>query len=166
MKYLGIDYGTKKTGLAVSDQLGKIAFPYDIIPTAKIDEQIERIITKEVIGEIVIGKSLDLKGQSNKVQEDINDFVAVLGMKYGLPVHFVKEFFSSSEARHATLNERGREKPIANPRRAGKKTTSKKTTGKNIRNSANNESFEANIDAKAAAIILQRHLDTIQLKNK
>jgi putative Holliday junction resolvase len=150
MKYLGIDYGTKKIGLAISDDNGKIAFPYSIIPTADKDKHMEMVITKEKIGEIVIGKSLDLKGGSNKVQEEIDTFVAILGMQYGLPVHFVKEFFSSSEARHTTINERGREKPTANPRRSGTKTAAKSD----------------DVDAKAAAIILQRHLDTIQLKNK
>ncbi len=155
MKYLGIDYGTKKIGLAISDDNGKIAFPLSIIETADKDKQIEMVITKEQIEEIVIGKSLDTKGQSNKVQEEINGFSAVLGMKYGLPVHMVKEFFSSSEARHQVKNERGRDKPVANPRRSG---TSTKDVAKNSSNS--------NVDDKAAAIILQRHLDTIQLKNK
>ena len=134
MKYLGIDYGTKKIGLAVSDENGKIAFPYAIIPTVDKDKQMELIIAKEKIGEIVIGKSTDLKGASNKVQEEIDTFAALLGMQYGLPVHFVKEFFSSSEARHFE-------------KRAGGKQAE-------------------HIDDKAAAIILQRHLDTIQLKNK
>jgi putative Holliday junction resolvase len=150
MKYLGIDYGTKKIGLAISDTNGTIAFPHSIIPTASKESEIEKVIVKEKIGEIVLGKSLDLKGQSNKVQEDINDFAAYIGMQFGLPVHFVKEFFSSSEARHATKSDRQREKPVASPRRGEKKSA------------LNTE----NIDAKAAAIILQRHLDTIQLKNK
>jgi putative Holliday junction resolvase len=154
MKYLGIDYGTKKIGLAVSDTNGKIAFPHSIIATSDKEKEIEKVIVKEGIGEIVLGKSLDLKGQSNKVQEDINDFAGYIGMQFGLPVHFVKEFFSSSEARHATQNERQREKPVANPHRAGKKTSGKNAVG------------GENVDAKAAAIILQRHLDTIQLKNK
>lgn len=150
MKYLGIDYGTKKIGLAISDDTGKIAFPYQIIPTAEKDKYMDLVITKERIGEIVIGKSLDLKGQSNKVQEEIDTFVAILGMQYGLPVHYVNEMFSSSEARHATKSDRGRDKAVANPRRGEKKTAAKSD----------------NVDAKAAAIILQRHLDTIQLKNK
>lgn len=149
MKYLGIDYGTKKIGIAISDDNGKIAFPYMIIPTTEKYLKIEEIIKKEKIAEVVIGKSLDLKGQQNKVQEEINNFSAILGMQYGIPVHMVPEFFSSSEARHLKINDRQREKPVANPRRGEKKT------------SAKNE----NVDAKAAAIILQRHLDTIQLKN-
>ncbi len=154
MKYLGIDYGTKKIGLAVSDENGKIAFPHSIIPTEGKDKAIESLIVKEGIKEIVLGKSVDLKGQSNKVQEEINDFTAYIGMQFGLPVHFVKEFFSSSEARHTVKNERQRNKPVANPHREGKKTT-----GKSAENNGN-------VDAEAAAIILQRHLDTIQLKNK
>ena len=134
MKYLGIDYGTKRIGLAVSDSSGKIAFPHKIIPTADKNDEIEKVIAKEGIMEVVIGKSTDLKGQSNKVQEDINDFAAYIGMQFGLPVHFVKEFMSSSEARHFE-------------KRAGGKQSE-------------------NIDDKAAAIILQRHLDTIQLNSK
>lgn len=134
MKYLGIDYGSKKIGFAISDTTGKVAFPYKIIKTEDKEIELEKVIQKEGIGEIVMGKSTDLKGQSNKIQEDIETFAAIIGMQYGLPVHFVKEFFSSSEARHSE-------------KRAGAKAS-------------------AQIDDKAAAIILQRHLDTIQLKNK
>jgi putative Holliday junction resolvase len=145
MKYLGIDYGTKKIGLAVSDANGKIAFPYAIIPTSEKEKQVEAIMAKEHIGEIVIGQSMDLKGQSNKIQEEINGFAAILGMQFGIPVHFVKEFFSSSEARWA--GKRG--KSVANPHRAGNKSAK----------------ANENVDDKAAAIILQRHLDAIQLKH-
>lgn len=153
MKYLGIDYGTKKIGFAISDATGSIAFPYSIVPTNEKDTALETVITKEGIEAIVMGKSTDLKGQSNKVQEDINDFAAGIGVRYGLPIHFVQEFFSSSEARHATKTERGRTKPTANPRHKGKSANGTATQN-------------AHVDAEAAAIILQRHLDTIQLKNK
>lgn len=142
MKYLGIDYGTKKIGLAVSDTNGKIAFPHSIIKTEGKEASIEKVISSLSIEAVVLGESVDAKGKDNKVQEDIRDFAAYIGMQYGLPVHFVKEFFTSSEARWSEK----RAKPVANPRR-GKNTNSEP------------------IDDSAAALILQRYLDTLQLKH-
>ena len=56
MKILGIDYGTKRTGLALSDETGKVAFPYAVISNS-LDEII-KVIELEGVSEVVIGESI------------------------------------------------------------------------------------------------------------
>lgn len=99
MRLLGIDYGTKKIGLACSDESGKMAFPYRVI---KNDEYtlslLERICAEEHISEIVIGHSLNVDGEANPVQEHINELITDLTLNLGLPVHLEPEQYTSQEA--------------------------------------------------------------------
>jgi len=103
MRYLGIDYGHRKIGLAISDEAGSFAFPYQVLPNismAKLTEEIKKICAKEGIESIVIGESLDLSGQANPIQKDILIFKEKLEEETGLTVELQKEFFTTQEARH------------------------------------------------------------------
>ena len=62
MKYLGIDFGTKNIGLAISDEDGRIAFPFRVIPRTRAEEEILKVCQQESIDEIVSGDTL----QGNK----------------------------------------------------------------------------------------------------
>src|SRR3569623_1267968 len=99
MKYLGIDYGSKRIGVAVSDDTGSIAFPLTIVAAgpAALEEvaDIARVNNVEVI---VIGESLNLNGEKNEVMEDIEQFKADIAELSGLPVEYEREFFSSAQA--------------------------------------------------------------------
>jgi putative Holliday junction resolvase len=98
-KFLGIDYGTKRIGVALSDERGTLAFPSAILDNdAKVLPKLGDMIKKENIGGIVVGESLDFKGQPNAVAADIEIFIAELG-KFGTPVRKEKEFLTSVEAR-------------------------------------------------------------------
>ncbi len=102
MRYLGIDYGHKKLGLAISDELGSFAFPYQVIPNkSPVDliAEIKKICLAEGVGEIVLGESLDLSGQANPIQADILIFKKGLESELGLPVHLEREFFTTWEAK-------------------------------------------------------------------
>lgn len=135
MKFLGIDFGTKRIGLAVSDENASFAFPKEVISNdIKKIENISKLIKHEQIGEIVIGKSLDSNGDENIVSKNINDFILDLKKEFQIPIHEEKEFFTSMHA-HGT---RGKEANSA------RQTIFKKVKG---------------LDAKAAALILQRYLD-------
>ncbi|MGH7249835.1 MAG: Holliday junction resolvase RuvX [Minisyncoccia bacterium] len=143
MRFLGIDYGTKRVGLAISDDNHKLAFPKEIIEnTSDIFQKLSEIIKKENISEIVIGESVDFKGRANALSRDINIFVLGLEEKFKLPIHRQKEFLTSVEARRPkdnlkAKNEGGAHKRIKKPR-------------------------GNYIDAEAAALILQRYLDKIK----
>lgn len=134
MRYLGIDYGTKNIGLALSDPDGRLAFPKDTINNnSETLQKISTIIESEGAESIVIGDSRTGTGQANKMTDELNDFVAQLTMLVGLPIHLVNEAFTSMEASKQDLD----------------KPTARKPKGKIIKK-----------DDSAAALILQRFLDT------
>ncbi len=99
MRYLGIDYGTKRVGLALSDEAGMMAFPHKVLPnTPHLMREIEALITEKSVSEIVIGHSLDKNQQPNKVQAAIEDLITDLTLTTGLPVHLQPEQFSTQAA--------------------------------------------------------------------
>lgn len=100
VKFLGIDYGSKKIGLAISDERGTIAFPKKILANeGHVFNKIKNITEKEAISEVVIGESLNFSGKPNKISKDIDSFVLGLAAALGLPIHKQKEFLTSVEAR-------------------------------------------------------------------
>jgi putative Holliday junction resolvase len=135
MRYLGIDYGSKRVGLAISDENGSMAFPYKIIPNnMELVDDIHNICGKEEIGAIVLGESHDLSGAPNKIMGSIEEFKRNIEMELDIPVYFQKEFMTTIEARG----------------RGGKEVNNAKKITKEKQPSA---------DASAAALILQRFLD-------
>jgi len=101
MRYLGIDYGNRKVGLAISDESGHFAFPYKVLKnegSEKLLGEIELIIKEEGIEKIILGESLDLSGQANPIQKEIEVFKQKLESR-GLVVEFEKEIFTTQEAR-------------------------------------------------------------------
>lgn len=102
MRYLGVDYGHKKVGLAISDEMGSFAFPYQVMPNKSIDSltaEIKKICLAEGVGEIVLGESLDLSGEANPIQKDILIFKKSLEENLDLPVSLEREFFTTWEAK-------------------------------------------------------------------
>ena len=135
MRYLGIDYGSKRVGLSLSDEEGKMAFPYKIIlNNMELVDSIHNICGKEEISAIVLGESHDLSDQPNKIMKNINEFKRNLEAELNIPIYFEKEFMTTIEARG----------------RGGKEVNNAKKTKKD-------EQKEA--DASASALILQRYLD-------
>lgn len=101
MRYLGIDYGTKRVGVAVSDEDGTLAFPYAILDNSvKIISEIATVCAKEHIGKIVVGESMDFKGHANPVMEEIERLVAGLRESTGLVVVLEREFLTTQQARY------------------------------------------------------------------
>jgi len=99
MRILGIDYGTKKVGLALTDEDGLMAFPYEVI---KNDDAFLNVLTRlceeKDVKEIVIGHSLHPSGEDNKVQEAITELIGDLTLELGLPVHLEPEQYTTKEA--------------------------------------------------------------------
>lgn len=98
MKYLGVDYGTKKTGIAISDEEGSFAFPKEIIGTENIFQYIKDLIAEEKISGIVFGYSLASNGQENKIAPEVQFFAKKIESKLSVPIFFEREDFSSVEA--------------------------------------------------------------------
>lgn len=135
MRYLGIDYGSKRVGLSLSDEEGKMAFPYKIIKNdLELVDNIHNICGKEEVSALVLGESTDLSGKPNKIMGSIEEFKRNLETELDLPIYFEKEFMTTIEAR----GRRGKE--INNAKKVGKVK-------------------QAVADASAAALILARYLD-------
>ncbi|OGZ04263.1 MAG: hypothetical protein A2648_00490 [Candidatus Lloydbacteria bacterium RIFCSPHIGHO2_01_FULL_41_20] len=100
MKCIGIDYGTKRIGIAFSDDAGKVAFPREILENNRNAVwKIIELIKKEKAGRIVVGRSLDEGGKENFLMADIKEFISFLELGINLPIFLEKEFFTSVEAR-------------------------------------------------------------------
>ena len=140
MRFLGIDYGTKRIGLAISDENGTLAFPKEILANdIKTFENLAILIKKENIKEIVVGESVDFSGKLNALSGRIEVFILELKEKFNLPVHKQKEFLTSVEAR--------------------KSTNTKKDFNSPQSHSKVKQIKSGRVDASAAALILQRYLD-------
>jgi len=99
MKYLGLDYGTKRIGIAVSDGDGAIAFPRKTVPNdAKLFDELAQTIEVERIQEIVIGDTRASNGEENRITKDSDAFAKKLQETINLPVHRAREALSSAEA--------------------------------------------------------------------
>ncbi len=141
MKILGIDYGSKRVGLSLSDEDASFAFPYRIIPNnMELLDTIHNICGTEEVSAIVLGESHDLSGVPNKIMGSIEEFKRNIEAELDLPVYFQKEFMTTVEARG----------------RGGKEINNAKKVSKQKSTPA---------DASAAALILQRYLDKKNLKN-
>ena len=77
-KYIGIDYGKKRTGISISDHNKVISFPLDTIDTKKLMIYLEGLIPNEKIEKVIIGKPLKLNNQVHKLENDIIKFIKSL----------------------------------------------------------------------------------------
>ncbi len=132
---MGIDYGSKRVGIALSDENGRLAFPCEIIKNSPgMIEEISNLCTTKNVTAIVLGESMDLAGKPNKIMGSIETFKRNLELAVSLPVEFLKEFMTTIAARGF----------------AGKESMNARQVKK--------EHGES-VDASAAALILQRYLD-------
>lgn len=100
MKVIGIDYGEKRVGVAVSDERGAFAFPKMTLPNDKmLIPDLVTFITKEKAGRIVVGESRNLKGDENPIMRNARWLAGELARETGLPVEFEPEFYTTIEAR-------------------------------------------------------------------
>lgn len=102
MRYLGIDYGTGKVGIALSDEAGTMGFPKTSLENGpRLMQEVRELAAAENVGAVVIGESLDFSGNPNPVALDARAFGAKLEEESGLPVYFEIEALSTQEARRA-----------------------------------------------------------------
>ncbi len=99
MRLLGIDYGSKRVGFAITDDKGMMAFPHAVVPNdGDLMKYIEKLVQKENIGKIVIGHSLNREGDPNKVHEAVEELILDITLNIGLPVELEPEQYTTQEA--------------------------------------------------------------------
>ncbi len=129
-RFLGIDYGEKRIGLALSDPMGMIASPYNtIINNEKLIPTLHKIIADKNVGKVVIGFPIGLRGQETVQTKRVLAFIAQL-QEEGLDVELEDERLSSISSKKELI-------------RQGIKTGHNK----------------ALIDQTSAALILQQYLN-------
>ncbi len=130
-RIIGIDYGAKRVGIAVSDDARRFAFARDVLQNdGKLIDGIATLAEKEDVDYLVLGEADNPSGGENTIVRRLTIFAEALKVRTGLPVHMVSEAYTSAEARRAL------EEKIEN-----------------------RKDRQIPVDAAAAAIILQNHLD-------
>ena len=100
MRWLGIDYGTKRVGLAHGDDLG-VATPLPALTDAEEAARCAKlgeVIKQRRITALVLGYPYNLDGSVGFKAKEVDAFAAKLKAAFGLPVHLVDETLTSAEA--------------------------------------------------------------------
>ncbi|HEY3855775.1 MAG TPA: Holliday junction resolvase RuvX [Verrucomicrobiae bacterium] len=133
MRVLGIDHGTKRVGLAISDEMAMIAQPLDYLdaqPTAKLLSSLCEIITQREVGEIVVGLPRNMDGSYGPAAAQVREFAAALQQVVTVPIKMWDERLTSTQANRVL-----------------------------IQGGVRREQRKLKVDQTAAAILLQSYLD-------
>lgn len=102
---IGIDYGSARVGVAVSDPLGIFASPLETVPSAKIIEYLQKYANAETIERFVVGYPLNLNGAPAQCAPDVDAFLKRLRKAFpDIPVALEDERFTSVLAHRAMID--------------------------------------------------------------
>lgn len=134
MRILALDHGTKRIGVAVSDELKMIATPLEFIPAepfASVLDRLKQLIVEKEIDLILIGMPRNMDGSYGPAALQVQEFIAVLKDAITVPIRAWDERLTSAQANRFLI--------AANVRRDKRKEK---------------------VDKTAAAILLQSYLDS------
>ncbi len=98
MRILGIDYGSKRVGIAISDEGGEFAIPTIVLDNSKnLLKEVIDMAKKNLVVQIVMGESKNYKGEANKILPKSLEFKKELENS-GFVVHLEPEFMTSANA--------------------------------------------------------------------
>jgi putative holliday junction resolvase len=103
-RILAIDFGLKRTGIAVSDPLRIIATPLETVATDQLLNFLQNYVQKETVDEFVVGMPKTLKNQDSSIAPQVRIFVTALKEKFPeKTVHLADERFTSAMAQRALI---------------------------------------------------------------
>ena len=105
-RVLGVDYGTKRVGLAISDALGLIARPLAVVPRSSAVEEVVNLVKEQDVGTIVVGLPTGLSGDEGTSASEARKLADELGLATGIDVVLRDERYTSRMA-ETTLVESG-----------------------------------------------------------
>jgi putative holliday junction resolvase len=114
VKVLALDYGSARTGVAVSDPTGTVARPLGVVERAATEEGIARVVElarAEAVDHIVVGLPLTLRGEHGAQAEETDRFVELLREALGLPIESFDERFTTKLAQHEIRRGRAKRPP-------------------------------------------------------
>lgn len=104
-RWLSIDYGSKRTGLAVTDPLKLIANGLATVPTHQLLSYLQEYLRKEEVEKFVVGKPMTLRNQPSDNMKNVEQGVKMLRKHFPLiPIEMVDERFTSSIAHRAMID--------------------------------------------------------------
>lgn len=111
-RYLAIDYGDRRVGIAVADSEVPIAFPRETIDRqiTPLWERIAQILAQDKITHIIVGWPQHPDGRTDGKTVDVQKFIDELLTKVSLPVHKQDEAYSSATALQATAHIKRKDK--------------------------------------------------------
>ncbi len=98
MRFMGIDFGSKRIGVALSDESGTMAFPHAVVPAATAAADILALVREEGVETVVVGLSADFQNRENPIMVSARAFAEELTRASGVAVVFEPEFLTSAEA--------------------------------------------------------------------
>ncbi len=137
MRILALDHGTKRVGVAVSDELKMIAQPLEYIPAEPVGALLERLnqlVRDNEVELFLLGMPRNMDGSYGPAALKVREFAAVLGAKFAVPIKLWDERLTTTQAQKFLI--------AAGVRR---------------------EQRKEKIDQTAAAIFLQSYLDSLTL---
>ena len=103
-RIIGIDYGRKRVGVAVSDPLRIFASALDTVPAAKIIDYIKNYAQKEAVVRFVVGYPVNMDNTPSEAASDVDRFLKQLAKAFpGVPVSLEDERFTSGLAHRAMI---------------------------------------------------------------
>lgn len=105
---LGIDFGTKRMGIAVSDLSCTIATSYKILYRRTLDAdliELQNIIDEKEVGAIAMGLPLQMNGTEGEIAAEVRKFAAILEEKFTMPLLLWDERLSSSAVESFLIKE-------------------------------------------------------------
>ncbi len=99
MRSMGIDYGSKRVGIALSDESGKFALPKVVLQNnQKLLDEINTLICEHDVEIVVLGESKNFKGEENEIMVAVHAFKEKIENVLGKTVVFEPEFLTSHAA--------------------------------------------------------------------
>ena len=103
-RILAIDYGRKRTGLAVTDILQRVANGLETVPTHTLMQYLKAYVAREPVDKIVVGLPKQMNGEQSESMQYIKPFVARLAKELpDIPVEMYDERFTSTLAHRAMI---------------------------------------------------------------
>ena len=104
-RIIGIDYGRKRVGVAVSDPLGIFASALETVQTAKIIEYLKKYAENEKVVRFVVGYPMNMDGAPSEAAKDVDVFLKQLAKAFpDVPVTLEDERFTSVLAHRAMID--------------------------------------------------------------
>ncbi len=104
-RILAIDYGLKRTGLAVTDPLRIIATALDVVETSRLVDFLRTYFLKEAVEEVVIGMPKRLNNRDSEIAPLVRKFVDLFKITFpDKPIFLADERFTSSIAHRAMID--------------------------------------------------------------